>query len=441
MKQLKPKPSLVKKIFLVIGAAFAFLNHRIIVSVERNTADTVADCGTACEEAEPDPAEINAVSIERNKADIVADCGVACEEPEPGTKAVQDHDSYMKERDSNALILKKLNLSPLLIPPSYNGFMEPFWKCHDDAGNERGRSKKLIFVHIFKTAGSTFRKFMVFYGGMCQRGHGIVTKCSKLRSRSLPWQNRDGQQCVKGFARTRQGQELAGNSVHPDFLKEMDLIIGHFPLGVHEQWPDVDERHVFPQYVAFFREPIIKRVSGFLYMNKAKNWTLGDAVTEFRSMVLHEAGRAHYNGYTRYLLTPKQQDHLLATNGTRMDEVKLVQENLVTMRVLVGVVEHMGNSLSLLRSVIDQGKELGSSFSMLDDSRHLTEGLPHLNENKSRLSSKEIVSLLSSDEHFMSVMQEYLRYEYLIYDFALRLHILQVTDMHRMHGDGYSLDM
>jgi hypothetical protein len=61
---------------------------------------------------------------------------------------------------------------------SYNGkAVNPLMKCQQAPGS---KDAKLVFVHVFKAAGSTMRSFFRDYSKVCKRGFTLVTGCSMV---------------------------------------------------------------------------------------------------------------------------------------------------------------------------------------------------------------------------------------------------------------------
>ena len=311
------------------------------------------------------------------------------------------------------------------------------WNCGDLAG-----LNKLIFVHIFKTAGSTLRAFFNSYGEQCRKGVTLMVGCSKMkppRNFSSTWDK----PCQAEFIYRRnhkdriipssRGGPEAGWSFDDLITYETDILMGHIPIGLGDQWIDKDEQKQLlapaeAQYVTFVREPVHKFVSGRLFTEKQYRKELKsyeEAIERIRNHVFRErAYGRYYDGYSPYLLTPEQK-----VNKPRMqDKVALVQQNLVEFPVLIGVTERMSDSLDLLRYVINQDGAVDKVFDRLDPA---TETKTTVVANKSSLSTSKLVESLRQDKEFWKLLQEYLKFEFPVYDFALQLHVRQVEWLHQ----------
>ena len=82
------------------------------------------------------------------------------------------------ERDRQKILplLDELRLKEMFLP------IEPLWSCPAGGYTENdGRKKRLIFVHVFKTAGSTIRSILKRYARRCRRGYAEIVKCRGLQ--------------------------------------------------------------------------------------------------------------------------------------------------------------------------------------------------------------------------------------------------------------------
>ena len=71
------------------------------------------------------------------------------------------------------------------IPSDYDpSFAHPGWACSSPS-RSTDKSAKLIFVHVFKTAGSTFRTFFHDYGKKCGKGVSIIILDVEVNSGTL----------------------------------------------------------------------------------------------------------------------------------------------------------------------------------------------------------------------------------------------------------------
>eukprot|EP00542_Grammatophora_oceanica_P003349 CAMPEP_0194056152 /NCGR_PEP_ID=MMETSP0009_2-20130614/59153_1 /TAXON_ID=210454 /ORGANISM="Grammatophora oceanica, Strain CCMP 410" /LENGTH=115 /DNA_ID=CAMNT_0038705397 /DNA_START=9 /DNA_END=353 /DNA_ORIENTATION=+ len=112
--------------------------------------------------------------------------------------------------------------------------------------------------------------------------------------------------------------------------------------------------------------------------------------------------------------------------------------NLVENKVLIGIVEHMSDSLELLQHVLDMDDELLPAFELFgmnttatrrnNNGTSTTASKRTITANKSKkFSTRQVVTELKRDVEFMTIFEEYVKYESLIYEFArVELHERQV---------------
>lgn len=330
------------------------------------------------------------------------------------------------------------------IPDDFTGEIQPMWTCSKQT--EFPFSQKLIFVHIFKTAGSSFRAFLDDYAQRCQRGFSLVIHCSRVSAKSMldshsPWESNHHKLCMNRFSRPRDDAQAIFNvkgNVTGQLLRNTDILIGHLPLGVHLHWTDYNQNVVQPMYVLFMRDPVAKFVSGFLFVNRKFHMTFAEAIKDIKLVVLDERYEgSYYLGSDKYLTTPSQKGH---SRGFE-ERVELVRSNLLYHNCIVGIVERMSDSLALIQFVVDGDLEVTDQIRRLDVSKVARDNRTEaMTVNKSELSTSAIVAVLQKDEEFFQILLEYLKYELLLYDYAIQIHERQVHSLRKRHGDRYFMN-
>jgi hypothetical protein len=297
--------------------------------------------------------------------------------------------------------------------------VSPLWNCSmssKEGGSDGDSDKsgaKFVFVHVYKTAGSSMRDFLRWYGKVCGRSVSILFSCSGISFDTLNdtvWRNSHSQRpCKLSYGATSDGREFSGGTFGRALYENSDLVGGHVPLGVHQ-----DLRHRV-QYLTFVRDPLDKYVSGKLYSNRHRKWSADDAIARIAYEISHLARKnGRYEKYSSYLLTSAQK----AKDLDEDDKVKAMQSNLASMNVVVGIVERMEASYQLLQLVLDGSGELDRAFRLLRENR--------LVRNKSTLSTSDLVRKLKArDPDFERKARLVLQSEYMVYDFAVRLHEMQ----------------
>jgi hypothetical protein len=376
------------------------------------------------------------------------------------------------DESSNATTKSRVGSIPVL---------SPMWTCscntttNDDVNATTTlviRQHKLVFVHAFKTAGMTLRELLLRYAVNCHVGIGMVSECSGLvvpgmdqqeqgtnnRTMTLGddnvWLNgygsKKGQPCVmKAMNRNQQELALPKWRIETQVVAaELDLLVGHVPLGVGRvAWAGQGNTGHGVQYLTFFRRAIDKFVSGIMYQKKDKNYTFQDTLELIRKRVQGELKQHKYReGYSAYLLTPLQKEQFYGSNtngntSTIDDRTQKIIRNLEQQPILVGIVERMSESLQLLQFLIDHECEqtaLFQSFGMKtdagDNNKHNLSHPDIKKNNPSKFSTLTIVAELERDADFWPLLREYVKYDDLIYQRALQLHMLQYQEFLRQRG-------
>jgi hypothetical protein len=347
--------------------------------------------------------------------------------------------------------------------------LKPMWTCsNDDDPNARqkdgGRRRKLVFIHVFKTAGTTLREVLLRYAVSCHAGIGIVSECSGVSVDSITgtnttrrrhhWVNgfgtKQGKPCrMKVIDRNQKDNTLPNLHVDGRHLHELDILAGHLSLGVGSAWSSaaaLSEKNHFKhkgndevQYIAFFRNAIDKFVSGVMYQKKDQHYSFHDIVDLIRKRVQGELEQHKYReGYSAYLLTPQQKQRFYGAHSSRRsstieERTRQILSNLEHENILVGLVERMSESLELIQYVLDSDYELTplfESFGMITNGMENEESTTRRKSevkknNLSKFSTSSVIEELQKDREFSDLLTEYVKYDALIYSHALKLHTLQ----------------
>jgi hypothetical protein len=137
----------------------------------------------------------------------------------------------------------------------------------------------------------------------------------------------------------------------------------------------------------------------------------------------------YYEGYSAYLLSPEQKSvvyakHTKGTNKPPLEyRIQLILCNMIDYHILIGIVESMSSSLELMLHVVDGGGEVTETFQQVDTERSISNSEDDLLvANKSKLSTTSIIEELRKDDECFQLLQEYLKYDEVIYSLALKLH-------------------
>lgn len=307
--------------------------------------------------------------------------------------------------------------------------VEPMWSCGDT-----NRKKKLSFVHVFKTAGSSMRTLLSRYAEKCHAGNAVVVNCAPVDPASIEsknwvkkenWQRRSPCLLKKTVFRNSTVVSHTPSPINTTYLEEanIDILGGHITMGTDQYWKGDDGHYVDVQYLTFFRESTRKVVSAVLYINP--KLTFDEAVEKTKAKVRKALANSEYLDTSRYIITPAHTAKLTNATLNPYATARLTMETLKENKVLFGIVERMSESLEMLQHVIDKDRELDDlfeSFGMVPAGANKTE---EVIKNQSKLSSSEVLAEVEKDEEFMKLMREYVKYDTMVYEFALDMHMRQ----------------
>lgn len=311
--------------------------------------------------------------------------------------------------------------------------IQKIWTC-----GGKNNSGIVVFVHVFKAAGSSLRVLFREYSDACQVSCATLIRCSNLSHNSSyqqdsVWENGHGREkgtpCDMKKGLFRNGTAMQDHRVVTSrYLREhVDLLMGHLPVGTHAAWEDqTNKLRVNAQYITFVREPIHKYVSGVLFTTKKKHLSFNETVDLIRDRVTKaRAENLYYEGYTKYLTSPMDKQMAFRQESSRGIEnrIGIILKNLVRHHFVVGSVENMYQSLQMIQYAIDSTHRVSNvfeKFGMTTDSSRET-----YRANESVLSTSAIVQALQQDPAFWKEIQEFLKYDAVVHAFGLELHQLQ----------------
>lgn len=308
--------------------------------------------------------------------------------------------------------------------------VEPMWSCRDT-----NRMKKLVFVHIFKTAGSSMRTLLSKYAEKCHAGNAVVTNCAPVDPASIEsqnwvkqekWQRRSPCRLKKTVFRNKTVVSHPSSPINSTYLEEanIDILDGHITMGTDQYWKDNQGQHVDVQYLTFFRESTRKVVSAVLYLNP--KLTFDEAVERTKTKVRKAVEKSVYLDNSNYIITPAHAAKLANTTlNNPYATARLMMETLKENKVLFGIVERMSESLEMLQHVIDKDRDLDGLFESFGKIPAGANKTREVIKNQSQLSSSEVLAEVEKDVEFMKLMREYVKYDRMVYEFALDMHMRQ----------------
>lgn len=173
---------------------------------------------------------------------------------------------------------------------------------------------RLVFIHMFKTAGSTIRTLFREYSKKCDRGWVCVTDCSDLDPSSFigkesidaVWQPREDSKTWDNPPKCRiKDQVTRTDSRDVEFERppdnerirnNADILGGHLSLGVN---PWAQQDHINVRYLTFVRDTPIKFVSGLIYttfqMDPATTTTVQQMSVKIKKRILKARDKVREN--------------------------------------------------------------------------------------------------------------------------------------------------
>jgi hypothetical protein len=181
------------------------------------------------------------------------------------------------------------------------------------------RDSLLIFLHLPKTAGSTFNRILF---------------------RQYP------RQAIFRVGDGTWNPTIDDLRELPDERKSaLQLVVGHISFGIHEAFPKPS------RYIAFVRDPVARIVSHYRYVLRVRDHYLHDKVVSsgmsLRDYALSGLSPELDNGQVKMLVGP--DDKLV--EGTT-DDLELAKRHILDHFALVGVTERFDESLLLFKRAL-----------------------------------------------------------------------------------------
>jgi hypothetical protein len=212
----------------------------------------------------------------------------------------------------------------------------------------------------------------------------------------------------------------------------VDILGGHLELGSADYaWNQYQDL----RYVAFFRNATSMFVSDKMYN---QHRTLKEHLEAIREHVQSDLAVGKYNSrYSSYLLTPFQKAALRRQKRklSRQEKFNLIQKNIVDYKIICGITERMPESLEVLHYVIDSDNGARSIFEewgMPDKHGNIVHAQKRSNTLGQRqgISTSQVITELKKNATFAALLEEYVKYEQQITDFAYNVHMHQYESIH-----------
>jgi hypothetical protein len=350
--------------------------------------------------------------------------------------------------------------------------------------------KQIVFVHIYKTGGSTMREIFREYGEKCSYSVAVIVRCdhdatldaSKVTDKTvLPcqmknFQANDNRLTVKpSVGMVRKRSTLA-------FTRQFDVIVGHLPHGLFKFVSELKgEPGALSSQVAvraprerllvtWLRHPLSMIISSCLYLiNKNQGaktlvkTSYQDVLEKIRVKMDREeniiSSSGAYSQFIKYLLP-----------GGLVAAAKMTEEAIVAFigshlkeYAVIGILERHKTSLQMLKRTIDPTVSLSEDWwtaissmkrnavpAVKASARRTTAtkgtnggGASQGEESASRrlaatdgtLSTDAIRSYIESNSTLTAHIEHVLRLEYKIYEMALAEHHVQCAKLAAQYPD------
>jgi hypothetical protein len=246
----------------------------------------------------------------------------------------------------------------------------------------------LLFLHIFKAAGSTTRNTLKAYARRCGlRYKTCGSKCSRTRGNYI---------CLAD-GRVASKEARAG-------VRVADVVAGHLWFGMH-RYTDMRKR---PVYITCLRSPIATAISGHLYTkaHEVRGKSAHQAALKMRDWLRVDGVPANF------------LKRLTGHNPRSKDDLpRMALEAISNLRkyfAVVGVVELYATFVDLVARLVDP---LGAIMTRAFWEREKTK-----RENSSVMSSSKVLAALKvTDRGFVDRFNASLQYDWNIYRVGYQL--------------------
>lgn len=384
-----------------------------------------------------------------------------------------------QRRIAHPSVLSQANLPTYTREQAAQAISTTSWICGDkDALSNEIPRPFISFVHVYKTAGSTLRRFFANYANVCRKSLMIIVGCTGLKHSALKSkQSQNWNGCrLKATVDAREGiaeNDEMDQRVYPKvnntvLYQQFDILAGHYRFGLTDYvFPQIEHdvpskaadvtpsmHHVSPQvkHIVFLRKPEDRYVSSILYRAKQfsmnKKETVQDTAEYIKKRVLHSRGKNEYvESIFKYLLTPEQTANIkLDSNGQSVEyKTWLAIQNLVNYNAIVGMTEYFSESMQILQHALmpdefaseNRKERMGEMFdeytsnsnteqsSNKDEAEDDTSTVRQNQSQMGAISTSSVMEELRNDDSFMIEFREYLKYEQVIVDFAMKMHRMQ----------------
>ena len=274
------------------------------------------------------------------------------------------------------------------------------------------------------------------------------TKAKSLSTQSVGDEVKNWEPCkVKNVVDRNRITEWDGmddrvyKSVNNTVLREnIDILGGHYRMGTGDfifksNGPD----NIDPiRHIIFLRDPMERFVSGILFERKGNEEDTMQSIVELIKKRVRGSRAAddYWLRSLNYLLTPAQAEEFesgkskfITASETKISQNEKFAEaramsainNLVKYNTIVGMTERMDQSMQILKHIL----LAYASKKKISRLEHYTEDTKHNESKKGQISTSTVLDELKKDTEFMLVFTEYVKFEKMVNDFAMKMHLMQ----------------
>jgi hypothetical protein len=308
----------------------------------------------------------------------------------------------------------------------------------------------VVFVHVFKCAGSSLRKVFRVYGSLCGMSVATLTDCHENSPQAIARKNKGRLPCVLKDFNLPNRPELIDSAAyeiegpHSSFIQTFNIVQGHVRYGMNGLKTAVRSPRstLMPHspaaegssgayYVTWVRNPITMLVSASNFvLGKLKRYNEANVEEQFTMLfenlisrmtrTQHRYGTEKiYSMYASYYLTDANRAHL--NTSTSQEITTMVKTNLNKFQV-VGVLENHDISMILLRHLLDPREGIDANFwksaASVDSNKGHQKG-------RVKIGTTEIMLRLKQKPLLWYKLLLFVKDEFEIYDYAVQRNIEQ----------------
>lgn len=283
-------------------------------------------------------------------------------------------------------------------------------------------SPVIVFIHVFKTGGSTVRNFFRDLARTCSLGWLCIVHAGagkRLSAKDAISRSGSTFRCdnVLGLGSGLGYEKGCALDLHWA-ESQVDIAGGHMRFGFGNIWT-YSGSHRPVAYIGFIRDAFDLFVSRSIYIEHFA--TVKAAADSIKSWVLSERASGNYRmGYSKYFLTHEEFE---ATLMNANEYARAAKRNLNTFAV-VGVVSRWPQTMSLIQAAVDplnQARSLFEAWAGAQDQRNAK----RKNVHRGGVTTAMTKAALKLDQSFWPTLVEYLKYDIDVTNHGVALHMGQ----------------